>query len=335
MQIPFESKSSPGVTYTVLVNGQSLSCNCPGYTKRKERVCTHTRKVAKDLGITLETPARQLSLLDHGEEPVGRIEPMLASAPELVFEDHNPADWIMEEKWDGHRMSFQVLGRHVVTWSRAGNTRVLPDHLLTGLRDLAPGTYDGELYIPGGTSTDVTALDKAHLLRVRLFDMLMVGDKMSLMDKTYLTRREFLSVATENRLSEDHVLLSSIQNVSRPALQRIWDAGGEGVVVKRKTSLYLPGKRTTEWVKFKRFENLRAVLVGFQAGLLGPHSKMVLRSEDGIELSVKTRNDAWRAAFAENCERFYGCLVNVEHQGRTKNKFRSPMVDHFVNGELK
>jgi len=40
----------------------------------------------------------------------------------------------------------------------------------------------------------------------------------------------------------------------------------EGVVAKRKNSLYFQGKRTKDWIKFKRMADKEFVICGYETG---------------------------------------------------------------------
>lgn len=102
---PFESSSSPGVNYHVSTDGESLSCDCPGWTNqthysdcpavirgvkctcrsrvdylnwpKESRTCKHLREVAPWVelngGITVVLQ-RSLYYAPHSERVVGRLE---------------------------------------------------------------------------------------------------------------------------------------------------------------------------------------------------------------------------------------------------------------------
>src|SRR5262249_40731363 len=120
----FPSSSSDAVYTTKRHADGSLSCNCRGWTNKRgeaERSCTHTRRVAGELG---ESPQPVAS-----PPPRGRAipAPMLASAMVEPVEgkafDRAFAGWLMEEKHDGHRVGIAVERRTpgaatVIAWSR-------------------------------------------------------------------------------------------------------------------------------------------------------------------------------------------------------------------------
>src|SRR3954471_23158967 len=96
------------------------------------------------------------------------IEPMLAQKPKSGkgITDFSPNDYIMEEKFDGHRMIIKVeAGKSVTAWSRLGNERDLGPKLEKAIKESLPTcTIDSELYFPGGTSTDVVKLENLDKL---------------------------------------------------------------------------------------------------------------------------------------------------------------------------
>lgn len=347
----FPSSRDSRVVYTTVLNDNGVvTCDCPGYTKRSVRECKHTKQVIAENNVVRSDvdptdfgriePVQQTFI----EPMVGFVQPMLASpcADTPLEEVSDPKHYIMEEKFDGHRLIVRVdrvptsqeLYGEVAAWSRQGNERALNSRLRHELSMLPEGTYDGELIIPGGTSTDVTALDKLENAEFRVFDMLKVCG-WSIMDLPYVRRREYLLTALQNQEIHSPVQAAAIYEVNHYTLTSIWARGGEGVIVKNVHSTYTPGARSKEWIKYKKLESAVLTVIGFEAGLLGPHSKIKLQHADGTEITVKTLNDHWRAVFATRSEEFIGVQLNIEHQGRTRDgKFRHPMADHFPGGEL-
>jgi ATP-dependent DNA ligase len=200
---------------------------------------------------------------------------------------------------------------------------------------MADAVYDGELYLPGGTSTDVTRLDLQDKLELVLFDLIKVwdGKQMVLADNhnaSNKTRRELLEHAT--RMAINYSLDVAPQfPVSKAGLQAIWDRGGEGAIIKRVTGVrYQPGKRIKDWIKFKKFINTPITITGFLPGKLGECARVVGVTDDGITVRAKARNSEWRAMFQGDPDAYIGRRMNVEHQGRTKKGFRSPMADHLL-----
>jgi len=259
------------------------------------------------------------------------IAPMKARALKegLTMEDFNSNEWTLEEKYDGHRLVTLVNGGTVIAWSSLGNIRELPMHVLKQMRGAIDGVYDGELLVPHGTSTDVTALDQQDQLNLVLFDMMRLGDD-SIMQYSAEHRRHALETATRDIVG-NIIRLSAQHRPSRDTLEKIWSAGGEGAILKRVNSTYQPGNRSKDWVKFKKLQPAVVTIVGFEEGLLGPHSKIICADAAGVIFTVKTLNDEWRAMFATAASTFIGRKLVIEYQDRTtKNKYRHPRADHLL-----
>jgi hypothetical protein len=327
----FESKSTPGFFHdAVLGDDGSASCSCKGfqYSKVRPQECTHTRAIL----ATLEGRALPKPMTNVRQSP---IAPMLASPlpEEKSIDDYSPHDWLLEEKFDGHRLIVRTTAfAPPEAWSRLGNVREIPPHIATALSHVDAGMYDAELIIPGGTATDVKDLSKQAQARLMIFDLLEV-EGTSLLAVAAEARRRGL-VQCLRLVNSSAVALVPQEEPSRDGLHRIWDRGGEGAILKRRAVGYAAGRRSKDWVKFKRFESHALRVIGFQHGRLGPFSIILLVDEDGVQTSVKSLNDQWRAKFAE-CgeETFIGKLLAIECQGRTKFSYRSPMADHFVEEE--
>lgn len=48
----FTSSSTPGVTYTVAIVNNVITCNCPGAWSAKDKKCKHMKSVEKELAGT-------------------------------------------------------------------------------------------------------------------------------------------------------------------------------------------------------------------------------------------------------------------------------------------
>jgi ATP-dependent DNA ligase len=180
------SRSTPGKEYTTTIHDDAaVTCTCPGFIYRQK--CRHITE-ARTWNTTMK--AMDGTLKD------ARCNPMLARAlpSGKTIEDYTSSAWVLEEKHDGHRLIVDTRGLWPVAYSRGGKDRRLPKHILNTLKFLSKGIYDGELLMPGGTSTDVKALDKQDQLQLMLFDILEVEDS-NLRNKPTTWRRRSLEKA--------------------------------------------------------------------------------------------------------------------------------------------
>ncbi len=237
----------------------------------------------------------------RGEKPVN-LDPapfrpvMLAHAIEDTdFANLNAADFIAEWKWDGIRVQ-AVSGRdangHITTrlYSRSGEdiTGSFPD-LLPSLH--LPGAIDGELLVVrDGRVQSFNVLQqrlnrkavspkllKEFPIRLRAYDLL-ADDETDLRELGFAGRRERLE-AFVARLDDAKVDLSPTITFdgweALAAARRDPASAGagedaeavEGVMLKLRDALYLPGRPRGQWWKWKRDPHvIDAVLMYAQRG---------------------------------------------------------------------
>jgi hypothetical protein len=365
----YKSSSGDKDHTTTLHDDGRITCTCRGY--RSPSKCWHVGDVAEKNNIPTHarsnTSPKPALLFDYQEEGVKElesspsfglregdeitigksalmleVEPMLASALKegMTIASFTGPNWILEIKYDGHRMIIVVRHGNVTASARSGNARLLPKHLQEQLVFLPAGVYDGELYIPGHTHTDVVRLDLQDKLHLVLFDILYLedpdtGDMLECMSRPHSYRRQLLEASM--REVEDHTVLyiAPQHPVSAQHLQEIWDAGGEGVIVKDITLVYEPGRRHKRWVKFKKEQNTEVVVKGFLPGLLGPHSRIQAIDQHGKEVKSKVLNDHWRAVFATKADMFIDQPMIMTYTEKTRTGgYQHPRCDHFVNIDI-
>lgn len=340
------------------------TCNCPGWTKRAVRECKHTKLLAADdrnggaAGIVAYAwinhkaglkvaPADELPVdpFQGFREPPA-VKPMLASAmrTDQSLSDFINDEWVMEEKYDGHRLLLVVTksvgGLHkdktITGWSRPGHDRPsaerkLPQHIVDAASHLPSGIYDGELRIPGGTSSDVVRLDLQDKLVLVLFDAIEIMGA-SIVSTPLSERRSMLEVAVAHVPYKQGIWLARQEPVTLRVINAIWLEGGEGAILKRKASQYKSGWRTPDWVKVKKVEADQLTVIGFEEGKSGPQSIFKLKHKDGRETSVKILTNDLLRSVAKNPSSYIGRKVTISYMGlTTSGLWRHPIFDHFVN----
>lgn len=211
---------------------------------------------------------------EAGEHPVFR--PFMLAHP-LEDLKLDLADFAAEWKWDGIRIQIVRAGGETRLYSRGGDdvTRAFPDVAQALLVDAA---LDGELLVKGvqqgggldagGGAASFNALQQrlgrkvvsARMLAdypafVRLYDILVDGtDDLRALPWTARRQRLERLVAT---LPADRFDLSALVHATDfEGLERLRDgardAAIEGLMLKRRDSPYVGGRRTGLWYKWKR-----------------------------------------------------------------------------------
>jgi bifunctional non-homologous end joining protein LigD len=192
------------------------------------------------------------------------IEPMKALAVEQLPE----GDWLYEIKHDGYRALAFKDGENVRLVSRNKKAFDYPQ-LVDALRKLPAERVilDGEIAAldeKGRSSFQLLQLFKSSgdvPLVYYVFDLLLLEGK-DLRNRPLTTRRKALA----NLLKDppDNIRLSDELRGSKDELKRVaQEFGLEGLVAKRKASVYESGRRSGAWVKFKITKSQEFVIGGY------------------------------------------------------------------------
>lgn len=199
------------------------------------------------------------------ELPTG-LAPMLATAGSV--DDLKADEWSFEAKWDGFRLVFSCARGDLKLHSRAGNN--VTDRY-PGLADLAAELAEHDVILDG----EVVVFDedgKADFGRLQsggteaefmAFDIMFL-DGTSLLRKRYSDRRKVLEALAAKTPSM--VVPPLLDGDGAEALVHSREQGWEGVVAKRKESVYQSGKRAHTWIKTKNLRTQEAVIGGWKRG---------------------------------------------------------------------
>lgn len=211
--------------------------------------------------------------------------PMLATLVDAAPRDEE--NWTYEMKYDGFRALCAITGGEVAMWSR--NELDLASRFPHIAAALSKWKVP-EIVIDG----EVVALDEkgaprfqllqggVHREKLFVFDILWLDGK-DLRKLTYLQRRELLERAL--RRSPAVVLPSEIvEGPGDEALKRVAKAGYEGLIAKKKTSIY-DGRRSREWLKLKALNQQELIIIGWQPSTHSDREigslHLAVRDEDG------------------------------------------------------
>lgn len=199
---------------------------------------------------------------------------MLATRAANIADLPRGNDWSYEVKWDGVRVLADTTASSLRLWARSGRDVTVTYPELAGLGVLPGTVLDGEVVVMAGAVPSFEALAermnvrdaaRAHRLAVQApatfvaFDVL-VHRGVDITRRPLAERR-----ATLERLAlPERVQLSPVY----PDADVLWDVtlehGLEGVMAKRVTSTYQPGRRSADWVKVAHRGTRVAAVVGWR-----------------------------------------------------------------------
>jgi bifunctional non-homologous end joining protein LigD len=180
-------------------------------------------------------------------------------------------EWAFEVKWDGVRLLADTTGDRLRLLTRNARDAAVAYPELAGLAALGGAVLDGEVVAMAGGIPSFEALAermhvrdaaRAQALAARSPVTYLVFDVLTLYGVD-LTRRPLdeRRATLERLVLPEHVQLSPVY----PDRDELWEVtrehGLEGVVAKRRSSVYQPGRRSPDWVKAAH-RTTRTALVG-------------------------------------------------------------------------
>ena len=191
---------------------------------------------------------------------------MLATPWPSPFDD---PDWGFELKWDGVRALAYSDGTRLRLRSRNGNDLSSRYPAIAGL-ELPPGVYDGEVIAVdqnGRPSFEQLARAGREDVDVQFvaFDVIESAG-VPVLDRTLIDRRRILA----GLIDTTPVTLNDLQIGEGLGLfSVIRDSGLEGMVAKKLSSRYEPGRRTGAWRKVLNLRTVRCVVGGYTRSEVG------------------------------------------------------------------
>lgn len=271
------------------------------------------------MATTTMTQADLLSAFVEADVDLTAPAPMLASAMTKRLEGADfdavyGRDFLLDVKLDGWRLTVVKRGTAVCGWTRPRKGKAaafgVPSNIVTAMQALPDGIYDGEFMAvkAGAKSGDAARVDLPKQFVV--FDVLELLGR-SLMAETIEDRRAALELAVAHDTTGTVIPVPQVA-ASWSAVEAIWSVGGEGAILKRRGSRYLPGKRSADWIKVKKLEQHTVTITGFTAGKFGPHTCIEFVFADGQTGRCLAKDGRWRDEFAGAPEAFIGRRLVIE-----------------------
>ena len=192
--------------------------------------------------------------------------------------------WAFEMKWDGVRTTAYLAGGRVKLLSRKGRDDTqayfdVADELSTIKVERA--ILDGEVVVIDAAGRpnfgllqhrinltkpgDIERAARTYPAQLMLFDILELNGQ-SLIKKTYEERREILENLIPAEPGSRIQVPPIFEGDLRAALETADQLRLEGVVAKRRNSIYQPGRRTHTWLKIKLHRAQEVVIGGWRPG---------------------------------------------------------------------
>ncbi len=216
------------------------------------------------------------------------LRPMLAKSTDAAFDD---AEWIFELKLDGYRALAFVdrLGARLI--SRTGNdlSSAYPAIIDELAASRVTAIFDGEIVvldedgIPGfELLQNYRKVHQGHLVYY-VFDLLFLNGR-DLRDRSLIERKKTLQRILN--VSEIVRYVDHVDGTGKKFFNLAKERGLEGIIAKRKTAVYLNGKRGDHWLKIKCRPVQEAILCGFTESRVNQNSlgALLLGVHEGAEL---------------------------------------------------
>lgn len=211
---------------------------------------------------------RKAGMRESTDSPVGetilgmpRLSPMLAGTARAPFSDD---DWLFEIKWDGYRCLAYLSTDQVYLDSRNGKP-LLPQFpslsSMPGALRREEAILDGEIVAVRAGKVDFSYLRRGPSSVVFVAFDLLWADGKALLEVPLHERKEELSRSME--WGGPVILSSTIDSEGEALFAWAKEQDMEGIMAKRRDSLYLPGQRTKDWLKVKNLHEDTFWIVGY------------------------------------------------------------------------
>ncbi|HET7838130.1 MAG TPA: hypothetical protein VFL04_00120, partial [Rectinemataceae bacterium] len=193
------------------------------------------------------------------------VSPMLA----VMGQPFDSPEFFFEFKWDGFRAAAYVEGGSCRLVGRRGLDLTKGFLGLPRLASLGEGlVLDGELVAFVDGRPDFESVlgrgrpGKAASLSFIAFDLLYLGYE-SLMDRPFSERRARLEELMAPVRAQELLLSEGLGSQGKALYAKACELGLEGVMAKRSSSAYAPGRRSPSWLKFKRRLEVQLAVIGY------------------------------------------------------------------------
>ena len=292
-------------------NSSALTGRSLGQIAKAEDAVWHSNRTAAKKIATNNGDG--ISAIELPEIRIRFIEPMLSETVEELPEDSDL--WSYEIKLDGYRCLALCDESGVKLYSRKKN--LLNSRFPTiakALESVEPGMIlDGEIVaLDSNGRPSFNLLQNfrftAKQIHFYVFDLLAQRNK-NLMGVALEKRRELLAILLEN-IADPIRMSESIDGSPHEIVAAAKDLSLEGIIAKKKNSLYQAGKRSRSWLKYKINKLQPFVIGGYTPG--NPFDAVIVGYYEGDSLlyAAKVRNGFVPRVRREIARKFAGLEEN-------------------------
>lgn len=200
------------------------------------------------------------------------IAPMLLSEQPTPFDDD---EYLFELKFDGIRATLHASPQGVKIYTRRGNevSKTFPE--LQNIKNIVKKKviFDGEIVSFDKSMPSFSKLQRRNLLKDRAkiitmsteepvafvsFDCLYEGKDLT---KIPLEKRK--DILEKYPDTEEFIKAKYSIGKGKKLFEKVVKTRMEGIVAKKKNSLYVMGTRTKEWIKIKNFRQEKFIIGGY------------------------------------------------------------------------
>ncbi|HET7148543.1 MAG TPA: DNA ligase D [Candidatus Nitrosopolaris sp.] len=222
------------------------------------------------------------NIISHNEFPT-TVKPMLAT---LVDKPFDSKDWVFEIKWDGVR-ALVFLGKTKQIFElKSRNDKSITHRYPELLSPLEVAIYcresvilDGEIVVLDDkgypnfqnhqrrmnvdSPNEIATLAKQIPATYYLFDILYLDGK-NVQSLPFVDRRQLLSdvIRPNNKIK----ISDFVEEKGLEVYKNIKTMNLEGIMAKKKSSMYMQGTRSTDWLKIKIIKTQDCVVIGYTKG---------------------------------------------------------------------
>jgi bifunctional non-homologous end joining protein LigD len=227
--------------------------------------------------------AKKTKNLTHHEKFPSTCKPMLGTLIDTPFDS---SEWVFEVKWDGVRAILFLNKEEQILELKSRNDKLITHRypeLLSPLKSAInckeSAILDGEIVILDQKGfpdfqehqrrmnvdhpKDIERLAKEIPSIYYFFDILYI-DGRNVQTLPFVERRQILSNVI---VSNDRIRISDfIEEKGIETFKKIKDFNLEGMMAKRKSSRYIQGTRSADWLKIKNIKTHDCVVIGYTKG---------------------------------------------------------------------